>query len=171
MDLFSAKSGALIEQLRQHQVRHLLVGGYAVNIHGYSRGTGDMDIWIDATSENVLRLAAVLGENDFDVAALIAYAPQVPQEGLFLRIADDDFILDIMTQLDGVEFEAAYAHHVTYNLDGLEIHLIHRNDLVFNKLKAGRPKDLDDVQQLQYVEARWKGKKLDDYSKPSQNPD
>lgn len=167
MDLFSAKSGALIEQLQLHQVKHLLVGGYAVNIHGYSRGTGDMDIWIEASSENVIRLANVLGDSGFDVAGLIAYAPQVPEKGLFLRIADEDFVLDIMTRIDGIEFEAAYAHHDIYDLEGLEIHLIHRNDLVLNKLTSGRLKDIDDVQKLQYVEAYWKGKKLDDFKKPS----
>ncbi len=45
MDLFDAKSAALITELQRQQVAYLLVGGYAVNIHGYSRGTGDMDIW------------------------------------------------------------------------------------------------------------------------------
>lgn len=55
MDLFDAKSAALITQLQRQQVAYLLVGGYAVNIHGYSRGTGDMDIWIRPTADNVLR--------------------------------------------------------------------------------------------------------------------
>ena len=59
MDLFDAKSAALITQLQQQQVAYLLVGGYAVNIHGYSRGTGDMDIWIRPTADNVLRLGHV----------------------------------------------------------------------------------------------------------------
>ena len=48
----------------------------------------------------------------------------MPSQGFSLRVIDEPFILDVMTQLNGVTFENAYAHHQTYDLDGLEIHLI-----------------------------------------------
>ncbi|MDQ2770554.1 MAG: hypothetical protein M3Y54_08650 [Bacteroidota bacterium] len=70
MDLFDAKSAALITQLQRQQVAYLLVGGYAVNIHGYSRGTGDMDIWIRPTADNVLRLVAAFVACNYDVTGL-----------------------------------------------------------------------------------------------------
>ncbi len=167
MDLFDAKSAALITQLQQQQVAYLLVGGYAVNIHGYSRGTGDMDIWIRPTADNVLRLVAAFVACDYDVTGLAEYAPQVPTQGLSLRVIDEPFILDVMTHINGVTFDAAYAHHKTYDLDGLEIHLIHRNDLVLNKRSSGRDKDLADVRSLQFIEAYWHGQKLELYEKPT----
>ena len=167
MDLFDAKSAALIQALQQQQVAYLLVGGYAVNIHGYSRGTGDMDIWIRATADNVLRLVAAFEACGYVLDGLADYAPQVPTQGLSLRIIDEPFVLDVMTHINGVQFDAAYAHHKTYDLDGLEIHLIHRNDLVLNKLTSAREKDIADVRSLQYIEAYWNGKKLDVYEKPT----
>jgi len=167
MDLFDAKSAALITQLQRQQVTYLLVGGYAVNIHGYSRGTGDMDIWIRPTDDNVLRLVAAFVACDYDVTGLAEYAPQVPTQGLSLRVIDEPFILDVMTHINGLTFDAAYAHHKTYDLDGLEIHLIHRNDLVLNKLSSGRDKDLADVRSLQFIEAYWNGQKLEVYEKPT----
>jgi len=170
MDLFDTKSAALIEALQSTGVAYLLVGGYAVNIHGYSRGTGDMDIWIRPTVENVLRLISAFEHCGYDVSGLAEYAPQVPTQGLSLRVLDEPFVLDVMTQISGTTFEEAYAHHKTYDLDGLEIHLIHRNDLVLNKLATGRAKDLADVQSLQFVEAYWKGQKLEVYERPDQLP-
>ena len=167
MDLFDAKSAALITQLQRQQVAYLLVGGYAVNIHGYSRGTGDLDIWIRPTADNVLRLVAAFVACDYDVTGLAEYAPQVPTQGLSLRVIDEPFILDVMTHINGITFDAAYAHHKTYDFDGLEIHLIHRNDLVLNKLSSGREKDLADVRSLQFIEAYWNGQKLEVYEKPS----
>ena len=167
MDLFDAKSAALITQLQQQQVAYLLVGGYAVNIHGYSRGTGDMDIWIQPTADNVLRLVAAFVACDYDVTGLAEYAPQVPTQGLSLRVIDEPFILDVMTHINGIAFDTAYAHHKTYDLDGLEIHLITRNDLVLNKLSSGRERDLADVRSLQFIEAYWNGQKLEVYEKPT----
>ena len=167
MDLFDAKSAALITQLQQQKVAYLLVGGYAVNIHGYSRGTGDMDIWIRPTADNVLRLTAAFVACGYDVTGLAEYAPQVPSQGLSLRVIDEPYILDVMTHINGVTFETAYAQHKIYDLDGLEIHLIHRNDLVINKLSSAREKDLADVHSLQFIEAYWNGQKLEVYEKPT----
>ncbi len=118
MDLFDSKSAALIAALQRERVAYLLVGGYAVNIHGYSRGTGDMDIWIRPTTENVLRLIAAFESCGYEVGGLAEYAPQVPTQGLSLRVTDEPFVLDVMTQLSGLTFEAAYAQHKTYDLDG-----------------------------------------------------
>ena len=72
-----------------------------------------------------------------------------------------------MTHINGVTFEAAYAHHKTYDLDGLEIHPIHRNDLVLNKRSSGREKYLADVRSLQFIEAYWNGQKLEVHEKPT----
>lgn len=91
----------------------------------------------------------------------------MPTQGLSLRVIDEPFILDVMTHINGITFEAAYSHHKTYHLDGLEIHLIHRNDLVLNKLSSGREKDLADVRSLQFIEAYWNGQKLEVYEKPT----
>lgn len=115
----------------------------------------------------MLRLVAAFVACDYDVTGLAEYAPQVPTQGLSLRVIDEPFILDVMTHINGLAFDAAYAHHKTYDLDGLEIHLIHRNNLVLNKLSSGREKDLADVRSLQFIEAYWNGRELEVYEKPT----
>jgi len=48
-----------IELLNNHKVEYLLVGGYALGIHGYPRYTGDMDIWVKPTPENAARVLGI----------------------------------------------------------------------------------------------------------------
>lgn len=126
-----------------------------------------MAIFKISAADNVLRLVAAFVAFDYDVTGLAEYAPQVPTLGLPLRVIDEPFILDVMTHVNGLTFDTAYAHHETCDLDGLEIHLIHRNDLVLNKLSSGREKDLADVRSLQFIEAYWNGQKLEVYEKPT----
>ena len=72
-----------------------------------------------------------------------------------------------MTHVNGLTFDAAHAHHKTYDLDGLEIHLIHRNDLVLNKRSSGRGKGPANVRSLQLIEVYWNGQKLEVYEEPA----
>ena len=101
------------------------------------------------------------------MAGLTEYAPQVLIQGLSLRIIVEPFILDVMTHVNGLTFDAAHAHHKTYDLDGLELHLIHRNDLVLNKRSSGRGKGPANVRSLQLIEVYWNGQKLEVYAEPA----
>ncbi len=135
-----------VESFVAHEVRFLLVGGFALAAHGLPRATGDFDAWVWVDQSNASRIVAALqafgfgslgiGENDFtepDTVVQLGYPPH--------RI-------DILTAIDGVEFEDAWTRRVSIDVDGIGIAVISRDDLIVNKIAAGRPQDLADVERL-----------------------
>ena len=132
--------------LNAHRVEYLLVGGYAVGIHGYPRATIDLDVWVAATPRNAGQLVGALQEFGFDVPAL--------EPGLFLnrssivRFGTPPFRIEVMTAIDGVEFDACRGNAVDVDLDGLHVPVISLDDLKINKRAAGRHKDLADLDNL-----------------------
>jgi len=132
--------------LNDHQVEYLLVGGYAVSIHGYPRYTGDIDIWIEVSRGNARRMVAVMKEFGFDVNTL--------SEEMFLdpnrmaRLGREPVKIEVLNSISGVEFGEAYARGVDVEVDGVRIPVISLADLRANKLASGRLKDLADLENL-----------------------
>lgn len=127
-------------------VEYLLVGGYAVAIHGYPRFTGDMDLWVRPTTENARRLMAVLDQ--FGFGGLGVSEADFTTPGRIVQMGEPPFRIDLLTQIDGVEFEACAARAVMLEVAGLSLPVIGLEDLRRNKLASGRPKDLEDLRQL-----------------------
>lgn len=166
MDLFAPETAELIGLLRQHRVDYMLVSGLAVNLYGYQRTTGDLDIWIQPTTENFLRTLAAIESFGFSMTGMHEQAAIVATEGMTIRVSDGAFVADFMSHISGIRYEEAAPNRHLFDLDGLVVYVIHRNDLVINKLASGRPKDQDDVFSLQRVDAFLKGEKLDSYEIP-----
>ncbi len=135
-----------LKLLKEHKVRYLFVGGYAVGYHGYPRATVDMDIWIAIEQKNAEKVVTVLREFGFDVPEL--------STRLFLK--DDKIVrmgvppvkLGIITSISGVEFDECYKNRVIDILDGVEVELISLKHLKINKKASGRHKDLNDLENL-----------------------
>lgn len=170
MDIFADEFRDFISLLNKHKVEHLLVGGYAVNLYGYNRPTGDLDVWVNPTVDNIERLADCVNEYGYAAEALREFAPKVASQGLKMELNEPPLIIDVLGQISGVRFAEVYPAHHTYLLEGLEIHLIDRQALLLSKMSSSRPKDLDDVQRLHGVEAIVKGRKLEVYERPDQLP-
>ena len=132
--------------LSSHRVEYLLVGGYAVCYHGYYRTTGDIDFWIAVSAENAARLVRLIREFGFEV-------PELSEElflakGRIIRMGVEPTRIELLTEISGCDFADCYARRLKANIDGIEVDLISRSDLIRNKLKAGRLKDLADAQRL-----------------------
>jgi predicted nucleotidyltransferase len=135
-----------LKLLNSHRVEYLLVGGYAVCYHGYYRNTGDMDLWIAVHRENAAKMASLIREFGFDV-------PEVSEElflqkGRIIRMGTEPVRIEILTEISGCEFGDCYPQKVEAALDGIPVKIISLNDLIKNKLKSGRLKDLDDARML-----------------------
>jgi hypothetical protein len=136
-----------LKLLNVHKVRYLLIGGYAVNYHGYVRATADMDIFVKPDKRNAERLVAALIEFGFDVEEL--------SSGLFLnpdnviRMGVPPLRIEIMSSITGVDFEECYENRIVDQLDDVTIHLISLDKLKKNKHAAGRLKDRNDLEHLQ----------------------
>jgi predicted nucleotidyltransferase len=130
----------------QKRVKYLLIGGYAVGYYGYPRATGDMDIWIERSSENAAKMVAVLVAFGFDVPELSAEL--FMEEGKIIRIGVPPMRLEILNVISGVTFAESYPSRERIKLDGIRVDLIGLKDLKTNKAAAGRLKDLDDLEHL-----------------------
>jgi len=135
-----------LKLLNARQVEYLLIDGYAVSYHGYSRATGDMDIWIATHLENATRIVAALKEFGFSQPDLTPELFQ--QQDKIIRMGVPPVRIEIATGISGVNFGECHKSRVVDVLDGVEVSIIDLPHLKINKKAAGRHKDLDDLENL-----------------------
>lgn len=147
-NIFNEDFREFIAALNNNKVRYILVGGFSVILHGYSRTTGDMDIWVERTSENYAFLKMAFREFGMPVF-------DMTEDNFLSHPAWDVFTfgvppvaIDIMVKVKGMDFETSYNHSTIFEEDGLQIRTFHINQLREAKKESGRPKDIDDLQNL-----------------------
>lgn len=131
-------------------VDYLLVGGWAVALHGYARTTGDLDIWICVDAENARRVYRALGEFGAPLAGMSA--EDFEEDGMIFQIGVAPCRIDIINRISGVEYSEAVRRAKESESGGVPFRMISLEDLIANKKASARPKDLLDVRQL---EGRW----------------
>jgi len=135
-----------LKLLKVHDVRYLLIGGYAVGYHGYARATEDMDIWVAIHPDNAQKLVSTLKAFGFDDPNL---KPELfLQKPKIIRMGFPPMRLEITTSISGVEFDKCYQERIVDTLDGVEVNLIDLENLKKNKRASGRTKDIADVEKL-----------------------
>ena len=132
--------------LHDHEVDYLLVGGFAVALHGYARTTADIDVWVSRRRENAEKLVVCLKAFGFDLPELTPEVFEAPDR--IVRMGEAPLRIEVLTDIDGVDFESCRARAVLHDLEGENIRVISLADLKVNKRAAGRPKDLDDLDHL-----------------------
>lgn len=136
-----------IECCAAREVRFLIVGGYAVAVHGHPRFTKDLDVWVWLDSGNAERLILALA--DFGFGALGLVAADFEEPGVVVQLGYPPKRIDVLTSADGVDFEDCFAHRLVVDLDGLPVPFIDLPHLLLNKRASGRPQDLADVAALE----------------------
>lgn len=144
--LLPADFKEFLKLCNRKRVKYLLIGGYAVNIYGHHRATGDMDVWIEMSEENADRVVATLREFGFDVPNL--NADLFLKKGNIVRMGVPPLRLEILNDISGVVFEDCYPARLQKTIDGIKIDIINLDHLLKNKSASGRPKDLDDLEHL-----------------------
>ncbi|MDE0318144.1 MAG: nucleotidyltransferase [Candidatus Poribacteria bacterium] len=135
-----------LKLLNSHQIKYLLIGGYAVNYHGYPRTTGDIDIWVAIQQENAEKLVDTLREFGFESAQLTV--DLFMKEDQIVRMGIPPFRIELLTTISGVNFEECYLDRITDVIDDVEVQIISLEHLKLNKQASGRYKDLDDLENL-----------------------
>jgi predicted nucleotidyltransferase len=136
----------LLKLFQENSVRYLLIGGYAVGIHGYPRPTGDIDIWVSDEIENARRVAKSLRTFGFKTSQLSDELMSRPRQ--LVRIGEFPLRVEIMNYADALEFEKCFGNRLMTEIDGIEISVIGLKDLKANKKAVGRLKDLSDIENL-----------------------
>lgn len=138
--------------LEESEVEYLLVGGYAVGIHGYPRPTGDIDFWIsnkEANAEKVFHVLTAFGFISSDISPSLFML-----EKSIVRMGVAPFKIEVITHIDGVTFDECYAHKFEAEIDGCSVKVINLADLLINKRASGRPKDISDLIELERLSPR-----------------
>lgn len=141
--------------LATHEVSFMLIGGYAVALHGFPRATADVDLWIEPTAGNVDRVRRALEAfgfrpSDDDVESLCT-------PGRILRMGYPPARIELMTAPAGVEFGPCLGRAVPRQLLGVDVLTISLDDLIANKRATGRAKDAIDAVELERIRRRLHG--------------
>jgi hypothetical protein len=136
----------LLQAFVSHDVRFLIVGAYALGVHGRPRATGDLDVWIDATPSNadrVMQALAAFGAPLTDVTAADFARP-----GIVFQMGLPPVRIDVLTELTGLAFADAWPTRVRAPFGPVQVDVIGREAFIANKRATGRAKDLGDVESL-----------------------
>lgn len=152
MDIFDEDILSFWKCLQKNEVRYIMVGGFAINLHGYSRATKDIDIWLEDTLENRKRLRKALkeqGSGDYEPIETMQFIPGWTNFNLNMG-----FLLDVMVQVKGLEaigFNECFQFAVVAEIEGVPVRFLHYNHLITCKKAAGRPRDLADIEELEKI--------------------
>lgn len=136
-----------IELLNKHKVEYLLIGGFAVALHGYIRNTVDIDFWINKSKTNAAKMVLVL--KDFGFTSLQLTASDFEKEDVIIQLGYPPHRIDILTTPEGVNFDECYPKRLTVKTsDGIAISYIDLENLKKNKRAAGRSQDIADIDHL-----------------------
>lgn len=144
--MFSQDFKEFVELLIKNSTEYLIVGGYAVGIHGHPRYTGDLDIWLNPTEENAQRILKSVNEFGFSSVGLTI--EDFTKIGNVIQLGFPPLRIDLLTDIDGVTFEEAYKNRKIVELDALMVNFIGYNELIKNKKSSGRLRDIDDIENL-----------------------
>ncbi len=136
----------ILSAFNAERVEYLLVGAYALAAHGLPRAPGDIDLWIRPSAENADGVWHALERFGAPLDQLSVADLTTPD--IVVQIGVSPRRIDVLTSIDGVEFDAAWPERVLVRVDELEVPVISRRHLVANKRATGRPQDLADVARL-----------------------
>ena len=136
----------------KHAVRMIMVGGGAVNFHGYQRHSADVDFWIETTPENFKNLIVVFKEMGYEMDDFPEKVKN-QEQNISIKFSPEDLNLELITNFSvNKSFNEAYNDSEIVMKDEVQFlkwNVLSFDDLITSKIKSGRPKDLLDIQQLQ----------------------
>jgi len=155
---FQGRIKEFLETANKNNVLMILVGGGAVNFHGYQRHSADIDFWIETSPGNLQRLLQTLTEMGYNLTEL----PEKVRKGeqnISVKISPV-FELELITRFNpGKSFEKAFEDSIQINNSGYKYHVLSFSDLIQSKIISNRPKDKLDIEELHKIQILKKKKR------------
>jgi hypothetical protein len=137
----------LLAEFNARQVEYLIVGAHALAAHGHVRATQDLDVWVRPDSENANRVIAAL--RAFGAPLHDLTVQDLSKPGLIFQIGVEPIRIDVLTVIDGVQFDEAWSERINSTFAGEPVAVLSREHLIKYKLAAARTQDLADVERLE----------------------
>ena len=137
----------MLSGLSEAKADFIIVGAHALAAHGLPRATGDLDIWIRPSPENAKKVWDVL--NNFGAPLSELSIDDLSTPGIVFQIGLAPCRIDILTQIDGVNFDEAWANRIYVKVFDIDVPVIGVNELLKNKKAVGRPQDVADAARLE----------------------
>lgn len=150
MDIYNEEFLRLIKYFETEGVKYLIVGGFAVNKYGYSRTTGDVDLYLKDSRDNRQSLVEALDKMGYGRFEELLRVPIIA--GYCEIMMDNGTYADLMTQIPGLAKESFDEHYnaaTTEHVEGVTLRFLHYNQLLENKRATARNKDILDVEELE----------------------
>lgn len=151
--IFNKRVKEFVSAASEHGVKMLMVGGGAVNFHGYQRHSADVDFWIDISEENLKNLIKALRSMGYQLEDFNENIKQ-GQQNISIKISPVAEIELITNFNPNKTFEEAYKDKFEVKFEEnpiLKYDIISLDDLITSKIKSGRNKDLLDVYELKRI--------------------
>ena len=130
----------------KYELEYLVIGGFAVSVHGYPRTTKDLDVCINKTEENSKKVLEILKE--FGFGSLNFKMEDFLKDDMIAQLGYPPIRIDILNDLNGIDFNVAFKNKRIVNMNGVPTNFIGYNELLINKQNAGRDQDLLDIKKL-----------------------
>ena len=145
---------SVFKSLQDHDVRYVTIGGIAAILHGVPRPTFDLDILIEATTENAQRALDALKECGMGTAYLTTAEDVAASAGTIFK----DYVrVDVLTRVPGLTFEDAWAGKMQVEFEGQPFYIANRDHIIASKTASARDVDLEDVRMLKAIEGQEGG--------------
>jgi len=157
MIIFLEPHKSFLKKLVSGNVDFILVGGYAVNYYGYTRTTGDIDLWLKPDNDNRDRLISVLIKEGFSKAGINKIQSLDFTSMVAFHSGELPFKIDFMTHISGLTFSAAIGKKESLLVDDFVIPVLNFEHLILSKMSTSRKRDKVDVEELQKINLAKKG--------------
>jgi predicted nucleotidyltransferase len=137
----------LLSVFLAHGVRFIVVGGHAVNIYTEPRYTNDLDVLVSGDSANGHAVYLALAEFGAPLKGVTAQ-DFINKPSQYFQVGVPPARVDVLQSIAAVEFEEAWKQAKMVKVNGHDVRFLSCEDLIRNKLAAGRPKDLVDAEEL-----------------------
>lgn len=142
----------MVLALQRSGARFLVVGAHALAAHGIPRATDHCDVLVEPTTENAQRILATLAEFGAPAETHGVCAADFQRPGMVYQIGLPPRRIDLLTGIDGVDFREAWEGRLEIVVQGLQVPVLGRAELIRNKLATGRDKDKVDINLLRAQE-------------------
>ncbi|MCH2156912.1 MAG: nucleotidyltransferase [Opitutales bacterium] len=135
--------------LEDKEVKFMVIGGYAVAVHGFPRYTGDLDVFIAISRQNANNVLDAF--KDFGFGGLGLTAHDFLEEEMVIEIGREPMKIQVLTGIDGVTFNECYNNSVIFDIEGQKVRFIGFEELMKNKQASPRAKDKIDLEELRKI--------------------